>query len=206
MNELERIVADQTGVNRDKDQSECTIKSKHFTSENDGPGEKDSKTHLQAIVNEEANPQFNFTETSANTLLFNVNRSDRLGGIHCGTKLQALINENKYLNHRTVDIVSNIQENYQANDNRMKENKDQHRPNNEDQHEQVDKHQEIGNAEFKGTGSLQITHPKQKLRNANTSQSRSQPSLITTPPKLGQIKGQIVAHKQKIQPANHHYI
>ncbi|KAA6364585.1 MAG: hypothetical protein EZS28_039888, partial [Streblomastix strix] len=55
-----------------------------------------------------------------------------------------------------------------------------------------------------GTGSLHTTHPQQELRNPNILQHKGQPPLITTPPELGQAKGKVVAHKQRMQPASNH--
>ncbi|KAA6366807.1 MAG: hypothetical protein EZS28_037664, partial [Streblomastix strix] len=61
-----------------------------------------------------------------------------------------------------------------------------------------------GNNKPREVGSSHTIHFEQELRNPNISQPKDQPSLITTPPELGQVKGKVVVPKQKTQQVNEH--
>ncbi|KAA6395486.1 MAG: hypothetical protein EZS28_008985 [Streblomastix strix] len=70
---------------------------------------------------------------------------------------------------------------------------------NETQHEQ-----DNGNTKLGEIGSYHTTNSEQELRNPNISQSKGQSSIITTPSELGQVKGKVIALRQRIQPTNDH--
>ncbi|KAA6364959.1 MAG: hypothetical protein EZS28_039515, partial [Streblomastix strix] len=197
-NQIERIVADGIDDNEDNNQSEHVIESKHFINGNDGLRKNESGTQLQATVNGEANPEITITKTSANTPLHNVNGSDVLGGNGCGTQLQAATNVNGHENHQEINNTGNEDNNKQTNDNRIGgQLQNNLGSNNEIQYEQDSLNNKPGEI-----GSPHTTHSEQELRNPNTSQPKDQPSLITTPPELGQVKGKVVILKQKIQQPN----
>ncbi|KAA6394063.1 MAG: hypothetical protein EZS28_010409 [Streblomastix strix] len=204
-NEFERIVTDGTDDNRDDDQSEHAIESKHFINKNDGLRKNDSGTQLKATVNGEANPEFNITKIPVNTPPYNVNGSDGLGENDCGKQLQAATNENGYLNYQAIENTGKENNNEQAIDNRAIGKQNNQRYNNKSQYEQEAKLQVNGNTKLRETGLFHTTHPEQEIRIPNISQSKVQPQLITTPPELGQVKGKVIITKQRMHPTNDHY-
>ncbi|KAA6383737.1 MAG: hypothetical protein EZS28_020735 [Streblomastix strix] len=161
----------------------------------------DSGTLLQASVNGVANPEINITKLSTSTPPHNVNRSDGFGENICGTQLQAATNENEHLNHQTTDKTDFENSNVQANDNRTGGQQNNQVCNNETHHDQ-----DNGNNKERETSSSHTIHSKQEQRNSNISQSKGQPSLINTPTEIGQVKGNVVVPKQRMQPTNDHDI
>ncbi|KAA6369753.1 MAG: hypothetical protein EZS28_034721 [Streblomastix strix] len=199
-NKIERIVADGIDDNEDNDQSEHAIEPKHFTNGNDGLIKNDSGTLLQATVNGEANPEINFSQTSANTPPHNVNGSDGLGRNGCGTQLQAATNVNGYENYQTIDNTGNENNNEQADNNRIRvQQQNNQGPSYEIQHQQDSINNKPGEI-----GSPHTTHSEKESRNPITSQPKGQPPLITKPPEVGQVKGKVVVLKQRIQQPNEH--
>ncbi|KAA6389016.1 MAG: hypothetical protein EZS28_015454, partial [Streblomastix strix] len=197
-NQVERIVADGTDDNEDNDQSEHAMESKHFTNGNDGLRKNDSGTQLQATVNGEADPEFNIIKTFANIPFHNVNGSDVLGGNGCGTQLQAATNVIRHENHQAIDNTGNRDNYEQAIDNRI----GGQQQNNQGSNNEIQHQQDCVNNKPEQIGSPHTIHSEQELIYLNTSQSKGQPPLITTPPKLNQVKGKVVILKQKIHQPN----
>ncbi|KAA6390818.1 MAG: hypothetical protein EZS28_013656 [Streblomastix strix] len=97
-----------------------------------------------------------------------------------------------------IDNTGNENNNEQAVDNRIRgQQQNNQGPCNKIQHKQ-----DSLNNKPEEIGSLHTTHSEKELRNPNTSQPKGQPPLITTPPKVSQIKGKIVVPKLRMQLTN----